>query len=308
MLARCRLDHLYTPLRDCQDNCCTGVKLNKQLTSSVFVKNCTGLKQAHQLLSGLFISSESDGGLAESLDFLLAPKHIENVKVDSLEKHLIKDLLMCKFRNGSTGEIEWCLYRHKNSIEGELMGYALSGLCAFPLPMWPFFGKNNSSLNVFNHFMEYLSSYHPSLALRRPSLDSINIAKGNENLFVSYNRDHTFLFSVFSRDSNFLGISLYRKDFGSCVINGGSLESLVAPIKRLEQLDPLQYEGNVQFLQFKKLTLNHSFSSSFCLYDREKLRKIAEHVLDCVIDLVGEDLSSFAPEKSMQSILSATLI
>ena len=215
------------------------------------------LRQVHQLFSGLFVSSASDGKIADSLDILLTPKHISRSEFADLNA-AANDLLMCGFKNPVTGKLEWCSYRHQELMKGKCEAYALSGLSAFPLPIWPFFGDSNPSLNVFMHFAEYLPAYHPSFIVERPSEASIKIIDGDDILFVAFVEECHFLFSVFTSTNSVPQISLYRKGLGACIIDSGVIGTQACPIKSFGKLDRLQYAGNVNYCRFDKSTVNLS--------------------------------------------------
>lgn len=264
-----------------------------------------GLKQIHQILSGLFVSSASDGKLVNSLDLVLRPKSVSAGKVAELNS-ATKDLLMCRFKNSLTGDMEWCSHRHQKLMKGAFEAYALSGLSAFPLPVWPFFGHTNASLNVFKHFEEFLTAYHPSLTFESQSRDAIKVIDGDDVLFVSYILEHSFCFSAFSSQSSSLHVSLYRDGFGACTIECDITDSSSLPINSFEELNQLQYEGNVQCCRFDKSSVNHSFSSSCFLKKGEEVRLAAENLLDYFVDLIASGCDSFDSEVSLPSILSIT--
>ena len=263
------------------------------------------LRQFHQLLSGLFISSASDGKLVHSLDLVLKPKIIPAGQIADLNA-ATKDLLMCRFKNSLTGNVEWCSHRHQNLIKGDCEAYALSGLSAFPLPVWPFFGHNNPSLNVFRHLAEFLPAYHPSLTIESLSSDSIKIIDEDDILSVSYSQEHSSCFSIFSSQSSSLQVSLYRDSFGACSISCDIAHSLGFPINAFEELNQLQYEGNVEYCRFDKSSLSHTFSSSCFLKKGERARRAAENLLDYFVDSLASGCDSFDPEVSLPSILSIT--
>ena len=263
----------------------------------------TGLRQIHQILSGLFIASASDGKIVDSLDYLINLRRISDSEIASLSVDA-KDFLMCKFTNALTGSVEWCVYRYKNLMMGECGDYALSGLSAFPLPVWPFFGNSNPDLNVFTHFVEYLSAYHPCLMLEKPSKDSIRAIDGDNNMFVSFDKGNCCLFSAVSFKDSILQVSFYMKGMGAFVVDAGDIKSLPYSIKLFQQLDPLQYEGNVCCFQFNKSTVKYSFSSLCFLENDGEARRVAEKLFDCVIESVDTDLSLFDPEAFFSSVLS----
>ena len=82
--------------------------------------------------------------------------------------------------------------------------------------------------------------------------------------------------------------------------------SLSFPINSFEELNQLQYEGNVQCCRFDKSSVNHSFSSSCFLKKGEEVRRGAEDLLDYFVDSLASGCDSFEPEVSLPSILSIT--
>ena len=244
-----------------------------------------GLRQVHQLFSGLFVSSASEGKIACSLDFLLCPKLVPSEQILGLSD-ANKELLMCRFKDLKTGDLEWCSYRHRELMQGESDVYALSALSAFPLPIWPFFGNSNPGLNPFEHFMQYLPAYHPSLMLKRLSRDSIQVIDGDNLFFASFAQDYCFILSVFASKESALQVSLYRKGFGACVVDIGRTNSPISRSKLLGQLDPLQYEGNVHFLHFDKSMSNHECSALCFLENGKNAARAAESLFNFIVDSV----------------------
>ena len=261
-----------------------------------------GLKQVHELVSGLFVSSASEGKFASSLDILLTPKRISGTQVTELNP-AAKDLLMCKFKNTLSGKTEWCSYRHHRLMQRECEAYALSGLSAFPLPVWPFFGDKNGGLNVFKHFAEYLPAYHPSFKLEKVSGSSIHVTDGGSSLSISYEKEQCFVCSAFVSKNSCLRVSLYGKGFGACVIDADS-NFLISPINFIEKLDTLQYEGSVCCIRLERSRINYAFTSTFFLENGEDSRRTAENIFDFVIDATASNFDSFDVEKSLASIIS----
>lgn len=261
-----------------------------------------GLKQVHELLSGLFVSSASEGKLAGSLDILLNPKLIFGNQVADLNP-VAKDLLMCKFKNISSGNAEWCSYRHHRLMKGQCESYALSGISAFPLPVWPFFGDKNAELNVFKHFAEYLPAYHPSFELKKVSGGLIQVADGDETLSVSYSEEQCFICSAFVSKNSCLRVSFYGKGLGACIIDSNN-NFLISPINFTEKLDALQYEGDVYCIRLERSRINYSFTSTCFLENAEGARRAAENIFEFVINATASDLNSFDFEKSLASIVS----
>ena len=262
-----------------------------------------GLRQVHQLLSGLFVSSASAGKIADSLAILINPKSVASNQIDGLNPKA-KELLMCRFRDVLSNRVEWCSYRHQDLMKGDCEAYALSGISAFPLPAWPFFGKSNPSLNIFEHLVHYLPAYHPSLIPNRLSENSLKVVDGGNTLFVSHDKEHHFLFSVFANKNSLLEMSFYGSGLGACILNVAIADSQTSPVKKFERLDELQYEGNVYCCQIDKSTPSHVFSLSCFLENGEQSLEAVENILDYAMNSVTDNLSLLGSENSLSSIIS----
>ena len=227
------------------------------------MKSTVRLKQIHQLLSGLFISSASDGNISKSLELLLNPKHVPLEKVADVPAHLY-ELMLCAFKRPHTGKIEWCSYKNHKLMEGECVSYALSGLSAFPIPVWPFFGDNNALLNPFLHLRNYLYAYHQDIEVNMCSKTRIMLSVGSDVLFIYFDSKRDLICSAYVSSDSCLSLSFYEKVLGACIISSKKISSSnFCPINSIEKLDPLQYDGKIHFVGINRSTLKQSFSSFF---------------------------------------------
>ncbi|MDB4682081.1 hypothetical protein OAE68_00200 [Synechococcus sp. AH-551-A10] len=254
------------------------------------------MKQFHQLLSGIFISCSSDGKISNSLEFLLNPKHIPKEKVAGLQDHL-RRMLMCAFRNPSSGNIEWASYKHYKLMSGDCVQYALSALTALPLPVWPFFGDNNPNLNVFCHLDNYLSAYHQDVKVISRSESSIKVSNGKETLFVYYETARDLVYSAYLSSDCSFKLSFYDRALGSVIIDSQQTSiNNSCPIDSTETLDSLQYDGKVNFFGINKSTLSRSFSSLLFLVNGEEALSDARLLIDGFIKLSDVDSALLEPE------------
>ena len=111
---------------------------------------------------------------------------------------------------------------------------------------------------------------------------------------------------MFSSGNSALQVSLYRNGLGALMIDSGHTDFSNSPINYFEQLDRLQYEGNINCCHFHQSSVNHSFSSLCFLEKKDQAIRVAKELIDYVINSASNDLSMFVSEKSLASILSIT--
>ena len=202
------------------------------------------IKSVHRILSGLLISSAESRRLVDTLDLMLKPRIIDKNTVNKLNSKQ-KQFLLVSYQLPNANKFEWVLANHTRFIDRDPKAYALSGLAALPLPVWPFFG-DNPSLDARVHFAHYLNAYHPEL-LCKISPGIFSVLLGSSFGVFCYQSDLSMCLSAAGDDYS-VEITLFSREIGTIVFKRSSIipESPLraASISRL--LSPLQYHGSLR--------------------------------------------------------------
>ena len=237
----------------------------------------------HRIITGLLVSSAQQSTLADTLKLLLRPK-IVDVEAAKLLDGKQKQLLLAGFQYGGQDDLQWSSAKYVTLVRRDLKVFAISGLAAFPLPIWPFFG-NNPKLDAISHFIDYATAYHPGVTCSRCH-SGIQVRKGNASGILYYSSDLSLILSAAGNDEVF-EVSIFSNQMGAMIFKR-SMCSAGYPIKEAfssSELSKLQYSGSLKCRQVAQSQIGHhtnTFSYIQESYSEEKAQGFHDNILSLV--------------------------
>ena len=241
-----------------------------------------GLEQLHQLISGLLISSAHAGELVKTLRLLIKPVKITEQELTRLGSEE-KSLLLCVFKYKTNNSLDICSYEHKHLIDEECIDYYASALSGFPLPKWPFF-LPEVPLDPINHFISYISAYHPNFSGYKLSSRSMCVCDDASFLLMGYDK----LFKSFACSTYFSNgdssLSFYSPELGALTVKISPLKNACgSPIRASRQLPELQYEGNLKCFELNQLKGQIYCSANFFIEKSVKANMLSDSLLESAL-------------------------
>ncbi len=265
------------------------------MLSDSIARNLSTLPTIGRLVAALMISSVDarDNDRANTLELLCYPRSLSIAQVDELPDDLKNCVLVgYKLHKKEENTFRWCALDHTFSINQRPDCYFLTGLTAFPLPIWPFFNQG-LTISPIEHLNTYLKHFHNRYHLESGD-DYILVKDRKDSLIFSYSKTHISI-CVFSED--FLEHSLILNGKGCIIskVNNSKIKNtnplnLKNIIFSQTQIDPLKYPGQINVTRENLKYQEHELIS----YDNYSRSKPTRNSME----LIEKEFSFFLENKN----------